>query len=144
MKKIKSGFSMVELLFVMAVMAALAAIAIPSMSASQDASTLTSMKSDIRNAINTVQGGAVDSAGDFTQVFTAGDFTEVGETGLTAALDSGDKLVISAGNKITLADGTDSSCFSVKVTHAGLTLADGTTAKEVSFNSCNGGKITAN
>ena len=49
MKK-KKGFSMVELLFVMAVMAALAAIAIPQMQASTEAAALTSMDADIHNA----------------------------------------------------------------------------------------------
>jgi len=55
MKKTRSAFSMVELLFVMAVMAALAAIAIPSMSASQDSAILTSMKADTRTLIHEYQ-----------------------------------------------------------------------------------------
>jgi len=46
MKNKKFGFSMVELLFVMAIMAALAAIAIPKLQDSSKAVVLTSMKSD--------------------------------------------------------------------------------------------------
>ena len=50
MKKSKKGFSMVELLFVMAVIATLAAIAIPVMENSEKAAALTSMNEDIHNA----------------------------------------------------------------------------------------------
>jgi len=55
MKKIKTGFSMVELLFVMAVMAGLAAIAIPNLASSGDSARFTSMKSDTLNLIAVVE-----------------------------------------------------------------------------------------
>lgn len=59
--KNKKGFSMVELLFVMAVMAALAAIAIPQMQASANAAELTSLKSDMLNAIQAKGNAAIQA-----------------------------------------------------------------------------------
>lgn len=52
MKKIRNGFSMIELLFVMVIVAALITIAVPVFNSANKAEAITSMKSDMRNYIN--------------------------------------------------------------------------------------------
>ena len=50
-KKMKKGFTLVELIIVMVILGALAAIAIPKMSGSTDGAVIASVKSDLRTAI---------------------------------------------------------------------------------------------
>jgi len=147
MKKIKNGFSMVELLFVMAIMAALAAIAIPSLSAGSDSATLTSMKSDAQNTITTLQSAYVDTQ-DYTQVSPAAqtDYEDTTGDGFadTNTLTSGQNLALSKGNVVTITTGTvdqngnaSNDCFTISVANPKL-------AKTVDFDSCNDGKIQVN
>ena len=121
MKKIKTGFSMVELLFVMAVMAALAAIAIPSMSASKDSAILTSMKSDTRNAISAMQAAYVDEQ-DYTSIAAADTaYTDTNDNGKTQELvTDGIKLSVSDGNTITFTT-VSADKFVVEVSNGTLT-----------------------
>jgi len=146
MKKIKNGFSMVELLFVMAIMAALAAIAIPSLSSGSDSATLTSMKSDAQNTISTLQATYVDTMDyskiipeDYTDVIDDPDDNdgfaddEIGENGDI-------KVALSKGNKITLTAGDNGgdypeSCFVLKIKN------DNLENKVIKFSSCDDGKI---
>ena len=141
MKKIKTGFSMVELLFVMAVMAALAAIAIPSMSASKDSAILTSMKSDTRNAISAMQAAYVDEQ-DYTSIAKVNTaYKDSNDDGKTQELVSkGIKLSVSEGNTITFST-VSADKFVVKVTNGtlnGKTIVFDTETGKIKTTSGNG------
>lgn len=139
MKKIKSGFSMVELLFVMAVMAALAAIAIPSMSASSDSAALTSMKSDAKHTIADLQAGYVDNQ-DYSLVVTGSAFTDSDGDGKSDAVATnavnGKTISVSKNNTITITtDGARPDQFIVSVANSTLS------GKFINFDTTADGKI---
>ena len=124
MKKVKSGFSMVELLFVMAVMAALAAIAIPSLSGGSDSAKVTALKSDARTFVTTTV--PAEALLNDNQVIIA-----------SAALANGDTygnntLKLSNNVSITMTDesATCDQGYSIEVKDS--TFA----AKKVTYNSC--------
>ena len=123
MKKIKTGFSMVELLFVMAVMAALAAIAIPNLSGGQDAATATALKSDAKNFINTVNAEKLLNDGSVIITDSVAD----GDTYGSHAVHFTD-----ATTTIAMADesGTCTEGYSIKVENSAFTT------KDVTYNSC--------
>jgi len=144
MKKIKNGFSMVELLFVMAIMAALAAIAIPSLSAGSDSATLTSMKSDAQNTISTLQSAYVNTQ-DYTEISDGSsvvDYTDDNDDGFADTdLDSGQHIAISKGNTVSIETGTaneageqSNDCFIVTVSNPKI-------EEKIAFDSCNDGKL---
>ena len=135
-KKMRSGFTMVELLFVMAVLAALAAIAIPQLKGGTESATVTSMRSDARNAISTAQAfyatnEVMPDNGTFTDPGGNG-FSEKGLDGQAEAV-SAYKLPISKGNTIEIVKDSD-SCFTLKVSNTN-------TPKTIDYDSCADGKI---
>lgn len=141
MKKIRNGFSMVELLMVMAVMAVLAAIAIPNMSASQDSAILTSMKSDASNAIAQLQAdytttqdySAISPEGDSGTAYSDSDNDGIADTALTTT----DYFNVSKGNTITVyTDSTNPNNFGISVCNSGFS-----SGKCVAFNSNTNGKL---
>lgn len=136
---VKKGFSMVELLFVMAVMAALAAIAIPSMSASTDSAKLTSMRSDVQNMIMLMQTKYIDTQ-DFSQVLSATtDFIDEDDNGLaTNTLDDSTPVPISKGNSMTVSPITCDSGASGFI----IDISNDTIPNTIEYDSCNSGKIT--
>ncbi|MCT7596077.1 prepilin-type N-terminal cleavage/methylation domain-containing protein [Aliarcobacter butzleri] len=68
-KKVKKGFSMIELLFVMVALAALTAIAIPSMSSGTDSAKFISTTTDAKNLINLLYAEQ-SKTGDLSQVIS--------------------------------------------------------------------------
>ena len=134
MKKVKSGFSMVELLFVMAVMAALAAIAIPSLSDSKESVILTSMKSDARNAITKIQNEYINTESFVDIADVNENYVDEDNDGLAdTELLSGGTLVVSKDNIIYFRHLTN-DCFSLYVTNDNID-------KKVVFKSCESSKI---
>lgn len=136
MKKVRSGFSMVELLMVMAVMAVLAAIAIPNMGASQDSATLTSMKSDARNAISELQAGYADTQSYYDVTGGTPNY-EAGDNGLSKnPLGNGNYLSLSKDNTVYITTSpADPSNFVISVSNPGLP------DKFVNFDTSTDGKI---
>ena len=134
MKKVRSGFTMVELLFVMAVLAALAAIAIPQLKGGTDSAALTSMQSDTRNFITDVntyfaQNQALPAADSFSDGTNNDGLSET---------NLGDSPVpISKNNTIEYSLDTDSgaTCYKLSTTSTALT------GKKVTYDSCGTGKI---
>ncbi|MCT7596079.1 type II secretion system protein [Aliarcobacter butzleri] len=143
-KLVKKGFSMIELLFVMVILAALAAIAIPSMSSGTESATLTSMTSDVRNAMTTMQAKYVDKQ-DYSEI-VVNEITDVGagtDGFATVALVDGAKIPLSKGNLITI---TANAAAAGTCTAAGqgfeITVSNPTiSGKTVVFDSCNDSRV---
>lgn len=100
-KKMKKGFTLVELIIVMVILGALAAIAIPKMGGSTDGALLASVKSDLRTA--TVKANEFYSK---NLTYTDASATALG-------------LVPSPGNSITVTPTNSGASFTVSVTRTG-------------------------
>ena len=129
----RKGFTLVELLFVMAVIAILAGFAIANLKGSTSAANVTAMKNDARNAIAAAQAfyaenqEIVDTTCDNSDS-SAGKKCEVaGEIPLNAS--AYDKVVITE----------DTGClggFAIEVSNANVE------DKKVKFNSCTDASIS--
>jgi len=125
MKKVKSGFSMVELLFVMAVMAALAAIAIPKLSGASDSAKATALRSDARTFVTSTVPTVTNLNNG--EVIIASDSLSNGNT------YGGQTLSLSKNVSITMADESSATCpdgYSVEVKDSTFD------SKKVTYNSC--------
>jgi len=142
-KKIRHGFSMIELLFVMVILAALAAIAIPSLSTGTSSATLTSMRSDANNIIASAQAAYVDTQ-DFSAIGakdTALELKDADKNGYADNTLNGQKVAISKGNvaSLTAVDCTDAPADSLGCFK--LTVDNDSINKQVVFNSDEHGSI---
>jgi len=134
MKKMKKAFSMVELLFVMAIMAALAAIAIPQLSSSKDAEILVAMQNDAKNAITTMNS-VYSQTLDYTLISEKNKsirYSDAGN-GLSNPLLTGDKFSVSKDNTIVMYVYSD-QCYSFWIDNPNMKY-------DVQFESCDNGKI---
>jgi len=113
------GFTLVELLIVIAIIAILAAIAIPQFAAHRQRAVEASMAADARNAATVITslhadtgsyvratGSVTAVAVDRTIIFTAGTTPEITYT-----------IVVTPGNGLTIDSGADT--FTVAVVNAG-------------------------
>lgn len=130
-KKMRSGFTMVELLFVMAVLAALAAIAIPQLAGGKDSAIVTSLQSDARNTIN-----EVNTYYALNQDLPASkdSLTDGNGDGLSDN-DLGNKPIPVSKNNTVSFTNVDGSCYTIKVKNSDYT------DKEAFYDSCNSGKV---
>jgi type IV pilus assembly protein PilA len=135
-KKMRSGFTMVELLFVMAVLAALAAIAIPQLKGGSDSATMTSMRSDAKNAITEAQTfySINDSFPGTSANYIDKDGDGLSDT-IFGGADGTNNIAISKDNTVNYQKKAG-DCFFIKVTNPNLPK------KSIQFDSCNSGKIT--
>ena len=127
-KKIRNGFSMIELLFVMVIMAALMAVAIPNLSAGSLSEKITSMKSDAKGAMTSMQ-----------TIFTLNDNSAPTGT-LPKTIAAGDpawngvQFGVTKGNSVTI---DTSTCGDTSYT---ISVADATdpqlTPNTIDFDSC--------
>jgi prepilin-type N-terminal cleavage/methylation domain-containing protein len=137
MKKIRQGFSMIELLFVMVIMAALAAIAIPNLSSGTNSAIMVSMKEDTRNVISQLRSEYISNNNDYTTILTADETHYKDEDGdgiADQALESGTYIRISDGNDIRI-NYIDKDNFFIWTTNPAHE------PKAVYYNSELGGKI---
>lgn len=132
MTKLRKGFTLVELLFVMAIIAILAGFAIANLKDSSKTAAISAMKNDARTAIAIQQTyfaenqayDNADGAGDANGVL-------VGDNGAKFSVSNNDTLTTASKD---CGDGTIG--FTVKVVNP--TNVPG---KQVSYDSCTDGKI---
>jgi prepilin-type N-terminal cleavage/methylation domain-containing protein len=114
MKKMRNGFSMVELLFVMVIMTGLAAIAIPALKSGTKSEVATSIKSDLRNSIDFMNAVIVNNGGHLPDsIPNDGDSVEL----LNGDTFDGNIVSITDTNKLTIINDEDlgEGCYIVRV-----------------------------
>lgn len=128
----RKGFTLVELLFVMAIIAILAGFAIANLKDSSKTAAINAMKNDARNAIAAQQAYFAENQ-TYDSANGAGDENGVlvGDNGAKFSISNNDSLVTDLKD---CGDGTTG--FTVKVTNP--TNVPG---KAVTYDSCTDGKI---
>lgn len=101
-KKFNKAFSLIEVLFVLALMSALAAIAIPTYLADKESVILTKLRMDTTNALNTMNN-VYEVTNSFEAIYGTGFTSSAGNNGETeTATTNGTKFSLTKGNSIYL------------------------------------------
>ena len=128
----RKGFTLVELLFVMAIIAILAGFAIANLKDSSKVATVNSIKNDVRNAIAVEQTYFAEN-----QAYDSVDTTANPAVDGSATGDGGAKFSISKGNNLVI---TTQDCGDGTLGYV-IEGENDQYADTVSFDSCNNGSI---
>jgi len=96
----RKGFTLIELLVVMTIIAILAGISVDRLSSSKKAAYITSMKNDMRNAINVMESYYVEHGDYGSYNFSAGDSSDGTRDGYFTRDEL--KFPLSKGNSVQL------------------------------------------
>jgi len=129
---LRKGFTLVELLFVMAIISILAGFAIANLKDSSRTATITSMKNDARNAIAVQQTYFAENQ-NYVEVDSA-------TAGVTNGKVTGTNFTVSDRNNLRADQIT---CDNNTVGYS-ITVSNAQYGDTVTFDSCNDGKIQLN
>ncbi len=133
-KKFNKAFSLIEVLFVLALMSALAAIAIPTYLADKESVILTKLRMDTTNALNTMNN-VYEVTNSFEAIYGTGFTSSAGNNGETeTATTNGTKFSLTKGNSMNVKN----SSFIADDCPDGfiLTVSNNDIMKMTSFDSC--------
>jgi len=135
---IKKGFTLVELLFVMAIISILAGFAIANLNDSTEVAILTSMKSDARNAI-LAQQQFISKTGNYVKINCKEGVDDTNgiceKTGFKTAISKGNNLSINTFNCTPLQGGGKG--YRIGVSNPKYKNVE----RGVEYKKCTGGRI---
>lgn len=138
-KKFNKAFSLIEVLFVLALMSALAAIAIPTYLSDKESVILTKLRMDTTNALNTMNN-VYEVTNSFEAIYGTGFTSSAGNNGETeTATTNGTKFSLTKGNSIKIIN----SSFVPETCPEGfvLTISNNEIKKQTYFDSCQDSKF---
>ena len=134
---LRKGFTLVELLFVMAIIAILAGFAIANLKDSSKTATVNSMKNDARNAIAVEQTYFAEYQGYDSVSCEEGTDDTNGQCTGDGDVGPGIKVSVSKGNTLDI---STKSCGDGTVGYT-ISVTNDQYDDEITFDSCNDGKI---